>query len=34
VLRRVQNGSVRAYAGSVFVGVVLILSYYLSRYWR
>jgi NADH-quinone oxidoreductase subunit L len=34
VLRRLQNGSVRAYAGSVFIGVVLILSYYLSRYWR
>ena len=34
VLRRLQNGSVRSYAGSVFIGVILILSYYLSRYWR
>jgi NADH-quinone oxidoreductase subunit L len=31
VLRRLQTGSVRAYAGSVFVGVVLILGYYLWR---
>jgi NADH-quinone oxidoreductase subunit L len=30
-LRRLQNGSVRAYAGSLFVGVVLILGYYLWR---
>jgi NADH-quinone oxidoreductase subunit L len=29
VLRRMQTGSVRAYAASVFVGVVLILGYYL-----
>jgi NADH-quinone oxidoreductase subunit L len=28
-LRRVQNGSVRTYAASVFLGVVLILGYYL-----
>jgi NADH-quinone oxidoreductase subunit L len=31
VLRRLQTGSVRAYAGSLFVGVVLILGYYLWR---
>ena len=31
MLRRMQTGSVRAYAGSLFVGVVLILSYYLWR---
>jgi NADH-quinone oxidoreductase subunit L len=30
-LRRLQTGSVRAYAGSVFIGVVLILGYYLWR---
>jgi NADH-quinone oxidoreductase subunit L len=30
-LRRVQTGSVRTYAGSVLVGVVLILGYYLWR---
>jgi NADH-quinone oxidoreductase subunit L len=30
-LRRVQTGSVRAYAGSLFVGVVMILGYYLWR---
>jgi NADH-quinone oxidoreductase subunit L len=29
VLRRLQTGSVRAYAASVFLGVVLILGYYL-----
>jgi NADH:ubiquinone oxidoreductase subunit 5 (subunit L)/multisubunit Na+/H+ antiporter MnhA subunit len=29
VLRRLQSGSVRAYAGSLFVGVVMILGYYL-----
>jgi NADH-quinone oxidoreductase subunit L len=28
-LRRLQSGSVRAYAASVFLGVVLILGYYL-----
>ena len=31
VLRRVQTGSVRAYAGSMFIGVVVILGYYLWR---
>jgi len=31
VLRRVQTGSVRAYAMSIFVGVVAILGYYLWR---
>ena len=31
VLRRVQTGSVRAYAASLFVGVVLILSYYMWK---
>jgi NADH-quinone oxidoreductase subunit L len=30
-LRRLQTGSVRAYAGSLFVGVVLILGYCLWR---
>jgi len=30
-LRRLQTGSVRAYAASVFFGVVLILGYYLWR---
>ena len=30
-LRRLQTGSVRAYAGSVFVGVILVLGYYLWR---
>jgi NADH-quinone oxidoreductase subunit L len=30
-LRRLQTGSVRAYAGSMFVGVVMILGYYLWR---
>jgi NADH-quinone oxidoreductase subunit L len=30
-LRRLQSGSVRAYAGSLFVGVVLVLGYYLWR---
>jgi NADH-quinone oxidoreductase subunit L len=29
ILRRVQSGSVRAYAASLFLGVVLILGYYL-----
>jgi NADH-quinone oxidoreductase subunit L len=29
LLRRLQSGSVRAYAASLFVGVVLILGYYL-----
>jgi NADH-quinone oxidoreductase subunit L len=31
LLRRIQNGSVRTYAGSIFVGVVMILGYYLWR---
>jgi hypothetical protein len=31
MLRRLQTGSVRAYAGGVFVGVVVILGYYLWR---
>jgi NADH-quinone oxidoreductase subunit L len=31
LLRRLQSGSVRAYAGSLFLGVVLILGYYLWR---
>jgi NADH-quinone oxidoreductase subunit L len=30
-VRRLQTGSVRAYAASLFVGVVLILAYYLFR---
>ena len=29
MLRRLQTGSVRTYAGSLFVGVVAILAYYL-----
>jgi NADH-quinone oxidoreductase subunit L len=32
LLRRLQTGSVRAYAGSVIFGVVLILGYYMM--WR
>jgi NADH-quinone oxidoreductase subunit L len=31
LLRRVQSGSVRTYAASLFVGVVMILWYYLRR---
>jgi NADH-quinone oxidoreductase subunit L len=31
VLRRLQTGSVRTYAGSVFVGAVTIVGYYLWR---
>jgi len=31
VLRRLQTGSVRTYAGSLFVGVILVLGYYLWR---
>jgi NADH-quinone oxidoreductase subunit L len=31
MLRRLQSGSVRAYAGSLLVGVVVILGYYLWR---
>ena len=30
-LRRLQSGSIRAYAASLFVGVVLILGWYLMR---
>jgi NADH-quinone oxidoreductase subunit L len=30
-LRRLQSGSVRTYAASLFFGVVLILGYYLWR---
>jgi NADH-quinone oxidoreductase subunit L len=30
-LRRLQSGSIRAYAGSLFFGVVLILGWYLLR---
>jgi NADH-quinone oxidoreductase subunit L len=30
-LRRLQTGSVRSYASSIFVGVVLVLGYYLWR---
>ena len=31
ILRRLQTGSVRAYAGSMFIGVIVILGYYLWR---
>jgi len=31
VLRRLQSGSIRAYAASLFLGVVLILGWYLFR---
>jgi NADH-quinone oxidoreductase subunit L len=31
LLRRLQTGSVRAYAASVFAGVVCVLGYYLWR---
>jgi NADH-quinone oxidoreductase subunit L len=31
LLRRLQTGSVRAYAASLFLGAVLIVGYYLSR---
>jgi NADH-quinone oxidoreductase subunit L len=31
VLRRLQTGSVRAYAGAIFVGAVTIVGYYLWR---
>ncbi|TAK12627.1 MAG: NADH-quinone oxidoreductase subunit L [Acidobacteria bacterium] len=34
VLRRVQTGSVRAYAMSLFVGVVVIVGYYLRVWMR
>ena len=32
-LRRLQTGSVRTYAVAVFVGVVIILAYFLARYY-
>ena len=31
VLRRLQTGSVRAYAGSMLIGVIVILGFYLWR---
>jgi NADH-quinone oxidoreductase subunit L len=31
ILRRLQTGSIRAYAASLFLGAVLILGYYLYR---
>jgi NADH:ubiquinone oxidoreductase subunit 5 (subunit L)/multisubunit Na+/H+ antiporter MnhA subunit len=31
VLRQLQSGSVRAYTASLFLGVVLILGWYLLR---
>jgi NADH-quinone oxidoreductase subunit L len=31
ILRRLQTGSVRAYAASLFLGVVMVLGYYLWR---
>jgi NADH-quinone oxidoreductase subunit L len=31
LLRRLQTGSVRAYAGSMFIGVLVIVGYYLWR---
>ena len=34
VLRRVQTGSVRTYAASLFLGVVLILGWYLLKTFR
>jgi len=30
-VRRLQTGSVRAYAASLFLGVVVILGWYLTR---
>jgi NADH-quinone oxidoreductase subunit L len=30
-LRRLQTGSVRAYAASLFLGVVMVLGYFLWR---
>ena len=30
-LRRLQSGSIRAYAASLFIGVILILAYYLLK---
>jgi NADH-quinone oxidoreductase subunit L len=34
VLRRVQTGSVRAYAMSLFAGVIVIVGYYLRVWMR
>jgi NADH-quinone oxidoreductase subunit L len=31
LLRRLQTGSIRAYAASLFLGTVLVLGYYLYR---
>ena len=31
ILRRLQTGSIRAYAASLFLGAALILGYYLYR---
>ena len=31
ILRRLQTGSIRAYAASLFLGAVMILGYYLWR---
>jgi NADH-quinone oxidoreductase subunit L len=31
LMRRLQTGSVRAYAGSLLLGVILILGYYIWR---
>jgi hypothetical protein len=31
VLRLLQTGSVRAYAASLFIGVIFVLAYYLIR---
>jgi len=31
MLRRLQTGSIRAYAASIFLGVVVILGWYLLR---
>jgi len=31
VMRLLQTGSIRAYAASLFFGVVLVLGYYLFR---
>jgi NADH-quinone oxidoreductase subunit L len=31
VLRRLQTGSIRAYAASLFIGAVVVLGYYLWR---
>jgi NADH-quinone oxidoreductase subunit L len=31
VMKRIQTGSVRVYAASVFLGVLVVLGYYLWR---